>query len=51
VEIKIIDSNDIDAILIRDGRELLTLLTCYRVASGEKLRYLVICERIYEEVP
>lgn len=51
VEIQIIDPKDIDAILIRDGRELLTLLTCYRVSSGEKLRYLVICERIYEEVP
>ena len=45
VEIQIIDPNDIDAILIRDGRELLTLLTCYQVASGEKLRYLVFCER------
>jgi len=51
VEIQIIDPNDIDAILIQEGRELLTLLTCYRVASGEKLRYLVFCERIYEEVP
>jgi sortase A len=51
VEIQIIDPNDIDAILIQEGRELLTLLTCYRVASGEKLRYLVICERTFEEVP
>jgi len=51
VEIQIIDPKDIDAILIQEGRELLTLLTCYRVASGEKLRYLVFCERIYEEVP
>ena len=51
VEIQIIDPKDIDAILIQEGRELLTLLTCYRVASGEKLRYLVFCERIFEEVP
>ena len=51
VEIQIINPKDIDAILIQEGRELLTLLTCYRVASGEKLRYLVICERIYKEVP
>ena len=51
VEIQIIDPKDISAILIQDGRELLTLLTCYRVASGEKLRYLVICERTFEEVP
>jgi sortase A len=51
VEIQIIDPKDIDAILIQEGKELLTLLTCYRVASGEKLRYLVICERTFEEVP
>jgi sortase A len=51
VEIQIINPKDIDAILIQEGRELLTLLTCYRVASGEKLRYLVICERTFEEVP
>lgn len=51
VEIQIIDPKDIDAILIQEGRELLTLLTCYRVASGEKLRYLVFCERTFEEVP
>ena len=51
VEIRIIDPKDIDAILIQDGRELLSLLTCYRVASGEKLRYLVFCERTFEEVP
>ena len=51
VEIQIINPKDISAILIQEGRELLTLLTCYRVSSCEKLRYLVICERIYEEVP
>lgn len=50
VEIQIIDPNDIDAILIQDGRELLTLLTCHPVASGGKQRYLVFCERTYEEV-
>lgn len=46
VKTQIIDSNDVDAILIQEGKELLTLLTCYRVSSGEKLRYLVYCERI-----
>ena len=51
VKTQIIDPNDVDAILIQDDRELLTLLTCYRVSSGEKLRYLVICERTFEEVP
>ena len=51
VKIQIIDPKDINAILIQEGGELLTLLTCYRVSSGEKLRYLVICERTFEEVP
>ncbi len=46
VRTQIIDPNDVDAILIQEGKELLTLLTCYRVSSGEKLRYLVYCERI-----
>jgi sortase A len=43
---QIIDPNDIDAILIQDGKELMTLLTCYRLPSGAKLRYLVYCERV-----
>ena len=45
VETKIIAPNDVDAIHIQEGRELLTLLTCHPYASGGKQRYLVICER------
>ena len=44
-EIKIIDPDDVDAIHIQDGRDLVTLLTCHPYASGGKQRYLVICER------
>lgn len=44
-EIKVILPDDIDQILIQEGRELLTLLTCHPYASGGKYRYLVICER------
>ena len=45
-EIKIINPNDIDEILIQPGRELLTLLTCHPYASGGKYRYAVYCERV-----
>lgn len=49
VETKIIAPNDVDAIRIQEGRELLTLLTCHPYASGGKQRFLVICERVYKE--
>lgn len=48
VETQIIYPNDVDAIHIQPGRELLTLLTCHPPASGGKQRYLVFCERDYE---
>ena len=48
-EIKIIYPYEVDQILIQPGRELLTLLTCHPYASGGKQRYLVICERVYQE--
>ena len=48
-EIKIIYPYEVDKILIQPGRELLTLLTCHPYASGGKQRYLVICERVYQE--
>lgn len=44
-EIRIIEPTDIAQILIQDGRELLTLMSCHPYASGGKYRYLVICER------
>lgn len=49
VETKIIAPSNVDAIRIREGRELLTLLTCHPYASGGKQRFLVICERVYKE--
>lgn len=48
-EIKIIYPYEVEEILIQPGRELLTLLTCHPYASGGKQRYLVICERVYQE--
>ncbi len=44
-EIKIIEPNETDNILIQDGRDLLTLVTCHPYASGGRQRYLVYCER------
>lgn len=48
VEIKVIDPDDIEQVLIRPGRELLTVFTCHPYASGGRYRYLVICEREQE---
>ena len=47
-EVRVIPPNDVEAILIQPGHELLTLLTCHPPASGGKQRYLVFCERDYE---
>ena len=44
-ETQIIWPHEVQKILIRKGRDLLTLLTCHPYASGGRQRYLVICER------
>ena len=49
VETQIIQPNEVGQILIKPGRELVTLLTCHPYASGGRQRYLVICERINYE--
>lgn len=48
VETKIIFPDDVEAIGIQPGRELLTLLTCHPPATGGRQRFLVFCERDYE---
>ncbi len=50
VETKIIYPDEVEAIHIQPGRELLTLLTCHPPASGGKQRYLVFCERVQTEM-
>ena len=47
-EIKIINPNDIEAILIQRDRDMVTLLTCHPYGSGGRYRYLVFCERADE---
>jgi len=50
-EIKIIDPHDVKEILIQDGRDLVTLLTCHPYASGGRQRYVVYCERVGSSIP
>lgn len=45
-DIKIVSPDDINAILIQPGKDMITLLTCHPYASGGKYRYLVFCERV-----
>lgn len=47
VETKIIFPDDVEAIQIQSGRELVTLLTCHPPATGGRQRFLVFCERVY----
>lgn len=46
--VRVIEPDDIGAILIQDGRDLLTLITCHPYASGGKYRLAVYCERNWE---
>ena len=43
--IKVIDPNDVDAVKIQEGRDMVTLLTCHPYRSGGIYRYLVYCVR------
>ena len=44
-EIKIIEPWQTEALLIQEGRDLVTLLTCHPYGSGGRYRYVVYCER------
>lgn len=44
-EIRIVYPDDIEAILIQEGKDMITLMTCHPPNSGGKYRYLVFCER------
>lgn len=46
VDIQIVSPDDVDAILIQQGRDMITLLTCHPPNTGGRYRYLVFCERI-----
>ena len=48
VEIKVIEPNEVEEILVQPGRDLVTLLTCHPYGSGGRYRYVVYCERVGE---
>ena len=45
MQIKIISPTDTDQVLIQEGKDLLTLITCHPYRKNSK-RYVVFCERI-----
>lgn len=47
--IRIVYPDDVDAILIQPGKDMVTLMTCHPPNSGGRYRYLVYCERVTEE--
>ena len=48
-EIRIVNPDDVDAILIQPGKDMVTLMTCHPPNTGGRYRYLVYCERVTEE--
>ncbi|MCD7715088.1 MAG: class C sortase [Lachnospiraceae bacterium] len=48
-EIRVIDPDDIESILIVPGKDMVTLLTCHPYMSHGKYRYVVYCERVEED--
>ena len=47
-DIQVISPDDVDAIKIQEGRDLVTLLTCHPPNTGGRQRLLVFCERVVE---
>ena len=47
--IRIVYPDDIDAILIQPGKDMVTLMTCHPPNTGGRYRYLVYCERAKNE--
>ena len=44
-EIQVIRPDDLSAVLIQEGRDMITLVTCHPYRSGGKYRYVVYCDR------
>ena len=47
--IRIVYQDDIDAILIQPGKDMVMLMTCHPPNTGGRYRYLVYCERAKNE--
>lgn len=51
VKIDVINPDDVSSILIQEGKDMITLLTCHPYMSHGKYRYVVYCERAkYEAI-
>ena len=48
VELRVIEPTDIDQLLIQEGRDLITLVTCHPYRHNYQ-RYVVLCERVEQE--
>ena len=46
---RIIMPNEVEQILIQEGQDMITLLTCHPYASGGKQRFLIFCDRVMED--
>ena len=46
VDIFTIDPKDIDKILVQEGKDMITLVSCHPYGSS-KYRYIIYCERVY----
>ena len=47
VDVKIVDFFDLNSILIQEGRDMVTLMSCHPYGvPGGKFRYLVYCEYV-----
>lgn len=49
VDIQVVMPDDFQSILIRPGKDMITLLTCHPPDTGGRYRYLVFCERVLSE--
>lgn len=49
-EIRVIRPDDLSAVLIQEGQDMITLVTCHPYRSGGKFRYVIYCNRSGTEV-
>ncbi|MCD7806789.1 MAG: class C sortase [Lachnospiraceae bacterium] len=42
---RLVEPDDVDSVLIQEGKDMVTLITCHPYMSGGQYRYLVYCQR------
>ena len=50
-QIVVIAPDDLDAVLIQEGRDMVTLVTCHPYRGNGRYRYVVYCERKTSQTP